>query len=90
MYLFQCCGVSLAFGQAMGVNEAVTPPFPNSDHWYVENSLANLFIVSLHRMQITCILKTDESSIVLEFVDVLVFYTLLSREPSKEAVTVST
>lgn len=41
-------------------------------------------------MQITCILETDESSIVLEFVDVLVFYTLLSREPSKEAVTVST
>lgn len=27
-----CCGVSLAFGQAMGVDEAVTPPFPNSDH----------------------------------------------------------
>lgn len=22
----------------MGVNEAVTPPFPNSDHWYAENS----------------------------------------------------
>ena len=28
----------MAFGQAMGVNEAVTPPFPNSDHWYVGNS----------------------------------------------------
>ncbi|PVI02687.1 CoA-transferase family III [Periconia macrospinosa] len=27
-----CCGVSLAYGQAMGLNEAVTPPFPNSDH----------------------------------------------------------
>ncbi|KAI9730902.1 MAG: hypothetical protein M1834_005620 [Cirrosporium novae-zelandiae] len=27
-----CCGVSLAYGQAMGVDEAVTPPFPNSDH----------------------------------------------------------
>ncbi|KAI0446134.1 CoA-transferase family III domain-containing protein [Xylaria telfairii] len=27
-----CCGVSLAFGEAMGINEAVTPPFPNSDH----------------------------------------------------------
>ncbi|MCJ1471141.1 hypothetical protein MMC07_009789 [Pseudocyphellaria aurata] len=27
-----CCGVSLAFGKAMGGNEAVTPPFPNSDH----------------------------------------------------------
>lgn len=74
----------------MGVNEAVTPPFPNSDHWYVENSLANLFIVSLHRIRIWCILETDESSIVLEYVDVLVFYTLLSSEPSREAVTVST
>ncbi|KAI0132401.1 CoA-transferase family III domain-containing protein [Xylariales sp. AK1849] len=26
-----CCGVSLAFGQSMGSDEAVTPPFPNSD-----------------------------------------------------------
>ncbi|KAM4057777.1 coA-transferase family III domain-containing protein [Hirsutella rhossiliensis] len=26
------CGVSLAYGRAMGVDEAVTPPFPNSDH----------------------------------------------------------
>lgn len=22
----------------MGINEAVTPPFPNSDHWYVHLS----------------------------------------------------
>lgn len=51
-YVLQCCGVSLAFGQAMGVNEAVTPPFPNSDHWYVGNSRANLFIVFLYYMQI--------------------------------------
>lgn len=29
----QCCGVSLAYGQAMGLNEAVTPIFPNSDYW---------------------------------------------------------
>ncbi|OJD33683.1 uncharacterized protein BKCO1_2800014 [Diplodia corticola] len=28
-----CCGVSLEFGRAMGLpDEAVTPPFPNSDH----------------------------------------------------------
>ncbi|EPS44104.1 hypothetical protein H072_1929 [Dactylellina haptotyla CBS 200.50] len=27
-----CCGVSLAYGQAMGNNEAVTPVFPNSDY----------------------------------------------------------
>ncbi|KAK0724922.1 CoA-transferase family III domain-containing protein [Lasiosphaeris hirsuta] len=27
-----CTGVSLAYGRAMGVDEAVTPPFPNSDH----------------------------------------------------------
>ena len=28
-----CCGVSHGFGKAMGVNEAVTPVFPNSDYW---------------------------------------------------------
>ena len=28
-----CCGVSLAYGKAMGNNEAVTPVFPNSDYW---------------------------------------------------------
>ncbi|KAK5168145.1 uncharacterized protein LTR77_006713 [Saxophila tyrrhenica] len=27
-----CCGVSLAFGRAMGNDEAVTPVFPNSDY----------------------------------------------------------
>ncbi|TQN64862.1 Succinyl-CoA--L-malate CoA-transferase beta subunit [Colletotrichum shisoi] len=27
-----CCGVSLAYGQAMGLDEAVTPVFPNSDY----------------------------------------------------------
>ncbi|KJZ74791.1 hypothetical protein HIM_05908 [Hirsutella minnesotensis 3608] len=27
-----CCGVSLAYGQAMGLDEPITPPFPNSDH----------------------------------------------------------
>ncbi|RDW62021.1 alpha-methylacyl-CoA racemase-2 [Coleophoma cylindrospora] len=27
-----CCGVSMAFGQAMGNDEAVTPVFPNSDY----------------------------------------------------------
>ncbi|PHH68332.1 hypothetical protein CDD82_632 [Ophiocordyceps australis] len=26
-----CCGVSLAYGRAMGLDEPVTPPFPNSD-----------------------------------------------------------
>lgn len=31
----------------MGVDEAVTPPFPNSDHWYAENSRGE-FIVSLY------------------------------------------
>ncbi|EGP91043.1 uncharacterized protein MYCGRDRAFT_65466 [Zymoseptoria tritici IPO323] len=27
-----CCGVSLAYGKAMGLDEAVTPVFPNSDY----------------------------------------------------------
>ncbi|KAF9880411.1 hypothetical protein CkaCkLH20_02365 [Colletotrichum karsti] len=27
-----CCGVSMAYGQAMGHNEAVTPPFPVADY----------------------------------------------------------
>ncbi|KAL8789894.1 MAG: hypothetical protein Q9195_006604 [Heterodermia aff. obscurata] len=27
-----CCGVSRTFAEGMGLNEAVTPPFPNSDH----------------------------------------------------------
>ncbi|KAF3920777.1 hypothetical protein ABW20_dc0104811 [Dactylellina cionopaga] len=27
-----CCGVSMAYGKAMGNNEAVTPVFPNSDY----------------------------------------------------------
>ncbi|KAI1279480.1 CoA-transferase family III domain-containing protein [Xylaria sp. FL0933] len=26
-----CCGISTEFGRAMGLNEPVTPPFPNSD-----------------------------------------------------------
>lgn len=73
----------------MGVNEAVTPPFPNSDHWYVKNSPANSFILSLYCMEITSTVETDGSSIVPELLDVLVFYTPLSRELSKEAVTVS-
>ena len=47
----QCCGVSLAYGQAMGVNEAVTPPFPNSDHWYVKESHSNISAVYLHHVQ---------------------------------------
>lgn len=32
----QCCGVSRAYAQAMGHDEAVTPVFPNSDYWYVK------------------------------------------------------
>jgi hypothetical protein len=31
----QCCGVSLGYGKAMGLDEPVTPVFPNSDFWYV-------------------------------------------------------
>ncbi|RAH78834.1 CoA-transferase family III [Aspergillus japonicus CBS 114.51] len=27
-----CCGVSMSYGQAMGLNEPVTPVFPNSDY----------------------------------------------------------
>ena len=39
----------------MGVNEAVTPPFPNSDHWYVENSyVVRSFNASDFRIQVTC------------------------------------
>ena len=36
--LIQCCGVSRTFAEGMGLSEAVTPPFPNSDHWYVQHS----------------------------------------------------
>ena len=29
----KCCGVALGYGRAMGLDEPVIPPFPNSDHW---------------------------------------------------------
>lgn len=45
----------------MGVNEAVTPPFPNSDHWWVEK-LPCGFIVILSLHPKSCVtLETDES-----------------------------
>jgi hypothetical protein len=28
-----CCGISIGFGRAMGLDEPVTPVFPNSDFW---------------------------------------------------------
>lgn len=31
----QCCGVSSSFAHAMGLDEATTPIFPNSDYWYI-------------------------------------------------------
>jgi hypothetical protein len=30
-----CCGISMGFGRAMGLDEPVTPVFPNADFWYV-------------------------------------------------------
>ncbi|KAF5521506.1 Succinate--hydroxymethylglutarate CoA-transferase [Colletotrichum aenigma] len=32
-----CCGVSMAYGRAMGRDEAVAPVFPNSDYWRVSS-----------------------------------------------------
>jgi hypothetical protein len=42
-----CCGISLAFGKAMGLNEAVTPVFPNADFWYA-NPLPHIVYVDAH------------------------------------------
>lgn len=30
---YQCCGISFEYGRAMGLDEAVTPVYPNSDYW---------------------------------------------------------
>ncbi|KAM0367794.1 hypothetical protein ACHAPY_011639 [Fusarium culmorum] len=29
-----CCGISMGFGRAMGLEEPITPIFPNADFWY--------------------------------------------------------
>lgn len=74
----------------MGTNEAVTPPFPNSDHWWVEISHAICLCCPSIACKTTRTLGTDESPIVPGLLEVLVFYTPLFRELSMEAVTVLT
>ena len=37
-----CCGISMGFGRAMGLEEPVTPIFPNADFWYVHAAFCAL------------------------------------------------